>query len=332
MSYYEAVLDLINETVKDEKFKSLSEAGKQLMARYKNCQNKNTVFIQSDTQRKSYLVTRFPATYAVNKKVLDILKTKAEKVDIETIMDIGAGPGTATWNALDFFPEIKRAYAFEKDGEWIRFGKQIQSRLSIDQKTVSWIQRDVAKSPGLLPDSDLTILSYSIGEMAEHTWTSLLKTLWNKTKQFMVVIEAGTPTGFKRILKIRDFLINEGGDLLSPCPHKCVCPLDKKDWCHFSVRLSRTSLHRKMKEASLGYEDEKFCYLVFSKNLKRTVYPPIIIRKPLKQEGRVLLKVCSQDGVKDICVSKKNKEYYKSSRKLEWGDSISQQTEGTEHV
>ena len=36
------------------------------------------------------------------------------------------------------------------------------------------------------------------------------------------------------------------------------------NWCHFAVRLARTSLHRDVKGARLGYEDEKYSFLVVS--------------------------------------------------------------------
>jgi ribosomal protein RSM22 (predicted rRNA methylase) len=77
----------------------------------------------------------------------------------------------------------------------------------------------------------------------------------------LVVIEPGTPRGAGAIRTIREELLAAGAHMLAPCPAAMPCPLAAPDWCHFAARVERSSLHRRIKEGALGYEDEKYSYV-----------------------------------------------------------------------
>ncbi len=96
----------------------------------------------------------------------------------------------------------------------------------------------------------------------------------------------------------------------------------KKPWCHFSVRVDRTSLHRKIKEGQLGYEDEKFCYVVLSKTSLCTGLQRIV-KTPLKLSGHLRFTLCTNEGLVEKVVSKKEGEGFKKAKKLEWGEIYS---------
>ncbi len=68
--------------------------------------------------------------------------------------------------------------------------------------------------------------------------------------------------GFETIRKARTTLISMEEHILAPCPHQGPCPMTENDRCHFAERVERTSLHRKMKEGTLGYEDEKYSSVI----------------------------------------------------------------------
>ncbi len=123
------------------------------------------------------------------------------------------------------------------------------------------------------------------------------------------------------MMKLRDILLDLGGFIWAPCPHHLKCPLLDGDWCHFPARVQRTSLHRKLKSADLGYEDEKFCYLIVGKEPCET-YQGRILRYPIKHSGHVDVTLCQKEGVQKKVFSKRDKEKYRVIKKLNWGDVI----------
>jgi ribosomal protein RSM22 (predicted rRNA methylase) len=134
------------------------------------------------------------------------------------------------------------------------------------------------------------------------------------------LIEPGTPDGFRRIHAARALLLESGAHLVAPCPHHGTCPMfNTGDWCHFAARVERTAEHRRLKSAALGYEDEKFSYVVAS---KQPVPLPDsrILRHPLIHPGHMRLTLCRPNTPELKTVTKSHKAVWRYARKLEWGD------------
>ena len=93
------------------------------------------------------------------------------------------------------------------------------------------------------------------------------------------------------------------------------------NWCHFAERLPRSSAHRLAKNAELGYEDEKYSYIVFSRTPVR-LPDARIVRHPRKHSGHVELELCAPEGLKRETISRKNGDRYKQAKKAEWGDAL----------
>jgi ribosomal protein RSM22 (predicted rRNA methylase) len=145
----------------------------------------------------------------------------------------------------------------------------------------------------------------------------------------VVVVGPGTPDGYARIIEARDRLLDAGLTVLAPCPHGGRCPIvPGEDWCHFATRVSRSSLHRRVKGGSLPYEDEKFSYVaaVTPALLDRLAGAPSpaparIVRKPQIRKGQVLLDLCTaDDGLRRTTVSKRHGADYRAARNADWGD------------
>jgi ribosomal protein RSM22 (predicted rRNA methylase) len=272
----------------------------------------------SDNQRLAYLVARFPATYAVGCQVLSEAMKRCLGDPLESMLDIGAGPGTLLLAATETGLPISKATMIERDPGFIHLGKQLSSDLAIP--SLDWICQDARKEL-LIEPHDLIVASYSLNELTEKDRMEILEKLWGLTKKMFIIIEPGTKVAFESLKAMREKLLSLGGHLVAPCPHSNRCPLKENDWCHFSVRIERSSLHRKVKLGTLNYEDEKFSYLIFSKKKIEPCHSRVL-RHPYKGSGFIKLQLCSKTGIEEKTITKKNKQHYLSSKKIEWGDEF----------
>lgn len=263
----------------------------------------------------AYVAARMPATYAVVERVLNEYVEIGGKAP-RSVLDIGAGPGTASFAIADLFDNVS-FHLVEKELGFRDVALELATLA--DTKPIlnaQWVVSD-AKST-TFPKSDLAIASYSLGELQPDDAISLAKTVFAKVDTF-IVVEPGTPQGFGTVRAIRDALIASGATVVAPCPHQAGCPMIGADFCHFSERLQREDYHRDAKNASLPYEDEKFAYAIFVKRPLAS-YAARIVKRPMKGSGHVTLDLCTDGKIERRVVARSNKALYKIARKSEWGD------------
>lgn len=268
---------------------------------------------QSPAARAAYLAVRMPATYAA---IYAALLECSKSLTPTTCLDLGAGPGTGSWVAAALFPSLTSLTLIEQSCSMAEIGQRLASAsLSPLLKNATWHAQSLQQ---LLPPADLALLSYLVAELSSSQTLQLLDRLWPQT-QTIVVIEPGTPAGYRRILEIRDWALESDAHLIAPCPHCQTCPLQSPDWCHFPARVERTRLHKLLKHASLGYEDEKFSYLAFSKTPAAT---PLgrIVGPPKKGSGLVQFPLCTQGQLLPQTIARSHESYH-SARHASWGDA-----------
>lgn len=304
---------IIENILEGKSLKLLSEEREKLTGKYRR---RDPELKLGDDQKLAYLATRLPATYAVVCKVLrELLLRSGAK--IHSLLDIGAGPGSVLLGAADILTSLREATMLEQDPKFISFGKQLTENLKNINK--NWMHQDILK-PWAVQPHDLVTASYCLNELSELNQLSLLEKLWDLSKKFLVIIEPGSKSAFETLKKMRAKLLSLGGYLIAPCPHSAACPLPQNDWCHFHSRVERSSVHRKLKDATLNYEDEKFSYLIFSK-IKINPCRSRILRRPEKSTGFIKLQVCSDNHkIENKIITKKNKKQYTCSKKLKCGD------------
>ncbi|HEU5231508.1 MAG TPA: small ribosomal subunit Rsm22 family protein [Terriglobales bacterium] len=271
--------------------------------------------------RTAYLAARLPATYAVIARVIREAQLRVPGLRVESMIDLGAGPGAAMWAAAEQFPDLARILLIEDSAGWVEMGRRLSSSSGNSAiRNADWRQGSVTREFSL-ESFDFVIASYLMNEIPVQDRTRVALAAWQCTKKLLVIIEPGTPEGFANIRSLRQELIAAGGYIAAPCPHANDCPIAAGDWCHFSERLERTSEHRRAKGGERGYEDEKYSYLIFSR--EPVVLPAArILRHPRKHPGHAEFELCTAEGLKRETISRKQGERYKTAKKAEWGETL----------
>jgi ribosomal protein RSM22 (predicted rRNA methylase) len=280
-------------------FAALKAAASELSAAYREGKPSR---VAEEERVAAYLVTRMPATYASAHMVLEEVRERIGEV--ASILDVGAGTGAASLAARAFWPAA-RITLIERDRALADAARQILPDAEI-------LLRDI-KQIAPFPPADLIIAAYSIGEFGE----AAAARMWQAAARAFVAIEPGTPKGFALIRRLRDL----GGHIAAPCPGNVPCPIVDPDWCHFAARVERSSLHRRVKEGALGYEDEKFSYVALSKQPVETARARII-RRPEQNPGLIVLQTCTPEGLRTERVTKRDKEAFRAARRARWGEAL----------
>jgi ribosomal protein RSM22 (predicted rRNA methylase) len=236
----------------------------------------------------------------------------------KTILDLGTGPGTALWACLDSFSEISTLHGYDYHPELLALAQRVVDEFHIPNITLE--NGRLEHFPISSPSYDLVILSYVLNECSIETAWTVSEKAFDLTQGALLITLPGTPRDFHLLLNLRRKFIEKGVALWAPCPHLGPCPLEHGDWCHFSERLQRTPLHKTLKKGSLGYEDEKFCYLLLG-HLPKEAYKRII-KPPQHKKGHVLLSVCTETGAEQQHTVSQKDPTYKLIKKKNWGDQI----------
>jgi ribosomal protein RSM22 (predicted rRNA methylase) len=324
-----ALLDALErETARVERRK-LAHATAQLTESYKAASFSAPV-IATEAQRAAYLAVRLPATYAAARRVFAELRQRAPQapqgtqVKIGSMLDLGAGPATALFAAVEEFPQLQQATLLESDPAWIALGKRLAAESALPAvREAQWVHADLRSGFSCEPH-DLVMISYALGELPQSAAEAVLRKAWSCARKFLAIVEPGTRRGFSTINAARSSLIaaTAASTVIAPCPHLDACPMATAgDWCHFSQRVERTSQHRQLKGGALGYEDEKFSYLIAGKGEVLPTAGARIVRHPGKHSGHVQLVLCTPQGqIETRTVTRSAKDAYKLARRAEWGD------------
>jgi ribosomal protein RSM22 (predicted rRNA methylase) len=276
--------------------------------------------IRSKADALAYALARMPATYAAVIASLNALVEIKPDFAPNSLLDIGAGPGTATWAATEAFPSL-RDFTLLDANDALR-------ALALDLVSDSFRLRDLSYERGearaalaKADAADLVMASYMIGEISDTEQRALAELMWAKTHDTLLVVEPGTPAGYARIIALREHLIALGAHVAAPCPHDGRCPLQTPDWCHFTQRLQRSRAHKQVKGAELPFEDEKFAYVALTRELVET-RPSRVLAQPAVTKVEIAAKLCTPEGLVLTKVPRRAKADYAAARRWRWGDAV----------
>ena len=255
----------------------------------------------------AYAVARAPATYAAARAVFGRVLEVMPDFSPASLLDVGAGPGTASWAAVDVWPGL--AVTMLDHNPHLR-------TLAAKLMGEAVVLPGDAGAPK--PKADVVVASYVLAEFSESRAAAMAADLWAGAEEMLVLIEPGTPQGFARIRAARAALIEAGAHVVAPCTHDRTCPMQPADWCHFAQRLSRSRDHMIAKGASVPFEDERYAYVAVTR--QAVTKGARVIKPAMETKPGVTLPLCDAKGLRNEFVARRNKEAFRGARKLDWGD------------
>lgn len=275
--------------------------------------------IRTERDALAYALARMPATYAAISASLHALREQYPDFAPATLLDVGAGPATASWAAAQAFDSLTGFAAIDANAALRALACDTTegSRLA----AMRYVESDVLAGFAAMDAVDLVIASYVINELGDADRDALADLMWQKTRDTLLVVEPGTPKGYERILALRARLIAQGAHIIAPCPHNRACPLTPPDWCHFSQRLSRSRAHKQLKGAEVPFEDERFIYMALSRS-PHMVNTARVLAQPTLNKVAVNAKLCTKAGLSFMSVPRRDKLAYAAARRWDWGDAV----------
>jgi len=301
------------------KHDKLVQDSQSISEKYRTRSGQGKRLITTSNEAVAYSVVRMPATFGAVHSALRYTLNIID-CDIKTLSDVGAGTGAATW-ACDALLDLNNIVCLEREPAMLHLGQMMMCGGSEALSKTKWLQYDITKDD-IKDKTDMVVASYMLNELNDTERIKAIDKLWNASNKLLLIVEPGTPIGFSHLKKAREYLLSKGGHVVAPCSHEGVCKLSDDDWCHFTCRIQRSKLHKKLKGGDVPYEDEKFAYLAVTHE-KYANAQSRVLRHPIVEKGRISLVLCTEENIEKITISKKDGDLYKKARKVQCGDEIS---------
>lgn len=303
--------------------KDLAERSAKISSGYRGGETSRAV-VTDQADAVAYVLSRLPATYAADAFVFSEAQRMAPDFAPKRLLDAGAGPGGASWAALETWSGIDAATLLDSSRPFLDMAARLAGEGPQALRNANFLRGDLTAPSTDWPQADLVTASYALAEIAPARQAQTVLALWAATDGMLALIEPGTPDGYRRVLAARETLIAAGAEILAPCPHALACPLTAPDWCHFVQRLPRSRDHRLAKGADLPFEDEKFSYLVAVRP-GMTTQPRTarILAPPRVAKPAITFKLCTPAGTAALAdMPRRDKAAYAWARRLDWGDAL----------
>lgn len=308
-----------------------------------------------------YMATRLAPNYASLKSIMNEIRDLNPESRPESVLDFGSGMGTTMWAVNETWRDTVKEF--------------LNVDLSTEQQNLSeFLLKGGKETADMLPNVyhrqylptstsetyDIVVSAFTLlGLPNSHMRAQTIETLWQKTKDLLVIVERGNHDGFTCVLEARQFVLDLGGHgvtrkltqhpetkprinvrlpqahVLAPCSHEYSCPRltfstkQNLNTCRFPISFEPLNLGANKG----GYARETFSYVVLRKgphpnydsnNHSKPRCPRIIARR-LKGTSQITHKLCCPSGdIAEILVTKAKygKANYDLAKSADWGDTL----------
>ncbi|KAF9537826.1 37S ribosomal protein S22 [Mortierella hygrophila] len=247
----------------------------------------------------AYIAAMAPTTFSAIKNVLQEVNKRLPDLNPKTFLDFGTGPGTAIWAANEVWEEPLKYTGVDTSLAMLETAEEILDNLSTNGSPIPNVTFKPFMSHGAKAVKyDVVMSAFALSELTTPALRkSTLEHLWNSTNDMLILVDRGTPSGFRILAEAREQILGldldrivtkpkydaygqlipeepiikpEPAHVVAPCPHDKVCPMYESlsrdsQWCHFSQKVQRPDFLRKTKHSKDNYEDAKYTYVVLRK-------------------------------------------------------------------
>lgn len=237
----------------------------------------------------SYLLYQWVIHYQQGLSLINELPTTPKRV-----IDICSGPGAFAFAALRH--GCQEVYATDRNLDALRLGSEVCGRYGMPITIRQW---QCPKSPFPITEKfDLIILGHCLEELFPSNQAG-----WKERQQefiddlihrlspkgYLLIVENSFLDANRRVLELRDRLVEKGVPVQAPCIWKGSCPaLQTKDSpCYAQRELDKPALIKEIqRSAKINLSSLKMTYIIFrnpksewpeipNKKLYRVISPPV---------------------------------------------------------
>ena len=164
--------DAVNSELAGRSPKELAPVVENLSKRYRSSLQAAVEerLVQTSDDAAAYAAFRLPATYGAVYGALGQVKAQLPEFRPTSLLDVGAGPGTAMWAAHhpDLWQDsLEKVTLLEREAAMISLGKRLAAQSSLSSiRKAEWVPVDIT---GDWPTGshDLVVTAYVLGELPE---------------------------------------------------------------------------------------------------------------------------------------------------------------------
>lgn len=185
-------------------------------------------YLYGPTETMAYMSYEVEGTYACAHHVFRQLQQQRPDFKPESVLDFGAGPGTASWVAKEFYEESLTRYRVVEPSQSMVDAAEVVLEgfpgLSV-RRSISEMKREL--EGGI--KYDLIVLNYVLSEItSDYERVAVISALWEllSDKGCLVLVDRGSPWGSHHVRSARQFILDsveeeedETVKILAPCPH-----------------------------------------------------------------------------------------------------------------
>ncbi len=324
-----SLLAAVSRLLGDTNSRDVLTSARKLHGRYMDTdRTTDRPIVKSGSDVLAYLSLRYPATYAQIASALEKIKERLPEWKPETVLDLGCGPGTGLFASHEVFPSITTATEVDREDAFLTIGETLARETNLPMN-VSWKKQTVAQwiADAGSPRYDLIIVANVINELPAPAVHDLLSKLAALSGGIVLLLEPGTPHGFKMIQSAAE-KITKYRPLVAPYINgKLVQSHDF--WIHFPQRFIRPEFQRAVRSdmrdsnlAASDWEETKYSFVAFG-DVTPAMHPhAVAVGAPEIYHGYLTVRLLTESGIETVKVMKRHKEQYRFAKNLSWGDTV----------